>query len=251
MPSNSHRYLQETYIEGKSSLFKEHHLQDPLCSVFTILNLKRDLSGEKHWSQVGLVTPSGLALEPMMDLDGNTLFPLLHPKRPILRVPVVIWPPLVQAKAPAMPKSQRPCLGRALPCYSYSSVTNSSQQIKQLLCCFGASIDFLQSLQKDLVFDAEIYVSSDGLYGKFDASKNNWTGIVGEIISGKADLALDLSITMNRSQYINMIYPNIATALNILVQKEFSHGKSGKLKAISKFVFSVCSTATKKLSISI
>lgn len=100
-------------------------------------------------------------------------------------------------------------------------------------------------MQKDLVFDAEIYVSSDGLYGKFDTSKNSWTGIVGEIISGKADLALDLSITMNRSQYINMIYPNIATALNILVQKEFSRGKSGKLKAISKFVFSVCSTATK------
>ena len=211
-------------------------MQDPLGSVFIVLNLKRGLSGEKHWSQVGLITPSGLALEPIMDLNGNTLFPFLRPRRPILRVPVVIWPPLVQAKPPAMPKSQRPCLGRALPCYNYSSVTNSTQQTRQLLCCFGASIDFLQSLQKDLVFDAEIYVSPDGLYGKFDPSKNNWTGIVGEIISGKADLALDLSITMNRSQYINMIYPNIATALNILVKKEFSHGESGKLKAISKFV---------------
>lgn len=227
-------------------MFKEHHLQDPLVSVFIILNLKRDLSGEKRWSQVGLVTPSGLALEPIMDLDGNTLFPLLHPKRPILRVPVVIWPPLVQAKSPAMPKSPRPCLGRALPCYNYSSVTNSTQQIRQLLCCFGASIDFLQSLQKDLVFDTEIYVSSDGLYGKFDASKNNWTGIMGEIISGKADLALDLSITMKRSQYINMIYPNIATALNILVEKEFSHGESGKLKAINTEIhLSGCSTVTK------
>lgn len=218
-----YRHLKEIFFTGESSLFREYSLPDQHGSVFNIWNLKKDLDGRKHWSQVGLITPSGLALEPIMGLNGNTLTPLLHPRRPILRVPVVLSSSLVEAKDPALAENRRTCVGRALPCRA----RNSTQQGEGLLCCFGASIDFLKFLQRDLGFDTEIYLTPDGQYGKLDPSKGKWTGIVNEIVSGKADLAIDLSVSMQRSKFIDMLYPNVPTALNILVKTENSHGKQG------------------------
>ena len=225
--------MKETDIREKSSLLRKHLFPDNPRSVFTIWNLKRDLDGEKHWLQAGLATPSGLALEPITDLSGNTHFPFLHPRRPVLRVPVVKWPPLVQAKDPALAENQKTCLGRALPCYKYLSVENSTRQERKLMCCFGASIDFLKFLQRDLGFDTEIYFAPDGQYGKFDPSKGTWSGVVGEIISGKADLALDLTDNMHREQFIDQLYPSVASAMNILVQKNFSHGEEGDCSSLS------------------
>ena len=206
-------------------MFRKDVISNQLSSAFNIWNLKRDLDNGKHWLQAGLVTPSGLALDPVLDLRGNTLFPLLHPRRPILRVPVVLSPSTVEAKDPASAGDHRTCVGRALPCYK--SVGNSSQESQKLLCCFGASIDFLKFLQKDLGFDSEIYLMPDGQYGKFDLSRDKWSGVVNELISGKADLGLDLSVNMQRSKVIDMPYPNVQTALNILVKKDYSHGRQG------------------------
>lgn len=224
------RYLQETNIIGKSSLFRKHVLSNQLNSAFNIWNLRRDLDNRNHWLQTGMVTPSGLALDPVLDLRGNTLFPLLNPRRPILRVPVVLSPSTVEAKDPALAGDHRTCVGRALPCYKSVGEGNSSQQTQELLCCFGASIDFLKFLQKDLGFDSQIYLMPDGQYGKFDPSRDKWSGVVNELISGKADLGLDLSVNMQRLKVIDMPYPNVPTALNILVKKDYSHGRQGTCK---------------------
>lgn len=222
-----YRHLKETHFSGKSSLFRDHFLSEHLHSVFDIWNLRKDLDGRKHWLLVGLATPSGLALEPIVDLNDNTLFPLIHPRRPILRVSVVLWPPLVQAEDPAVAENHKTCVGRALPCYKYVSVENSTKQAKELLCCFGASIDFLKFLQRDLGFDTEIYLTPDEQYGKLNTVTGTWNGIMNEIISGKADLALDLSMNMDRAKVVHMVYPCIASAMNILVQKQHSNGEQG------------------------
>lgn len=219
--------MRKTHLSGESLLFRDHHLSDELHSVFNIWNLRKDLDGRKHWFQVGLATPSGLALEPVVDLNGHTLFPLLHPRRPILRVPVVLWPPLVQAEDPAVAENLKACVGRALPCYKYANVENTTKRTKQLLCCFGASIDFLKFLQRDLGFDTEIYLTPDGKYGTFDSVNGTWNGIMNELISGKADLALDLASSMERETFIDMIYPCIPSAMNILVEKQHNYGEQG------------------------
>ncbi|KAL9978811.1 hypothetical protein ACROYT_G016377 [Oculina patagonica] len=217
--------LKKTHFSGESLLFRDHFLSDHLHSVFIIWNLRRDLDGRKHWFQVGLATPSGLALEPIVDLNGHTLSPLLNPRRPLLRVPVVLWPPLVQAEDPSVAETRETCAGRALPCYKYASVKNSTRRTKQLLCCFGASIDFLKFLQRDLGFDTEIYLTPDGQYGKSDSVNGTWNGIVNELISGKADLALDLAESMDREKVIQTVYPCIASAMNILVEKQRNYGE--------------------------
>lgn len=228
----SYRYLKEAHFDGKSALFRDHLLSDPPHTVFNIWNLRRDLDGRKHWFQSGLVTPSGIALESIVDLSGGTVFPLLHPLRPTLRVPVVLWPPLVQAEHPAVAENLQTCVGRALPCYNYTNVENST---KQLLCCYGASIDFLKFLQRDLGFDTEIYITPDGEYGKLDIINGTWNGIINELISGNADLALDLAGSMERAKVVDMLYPCIASAMNILVQKQQNYGEQGLCNRIKRF----------------
>ena len=228
------RYLKEAHFDGKSSLFRDHLLSDQPHTVFNIWNLRRDLDGRKHWFQSGLVTPSGIALEPIVDLSGGTVFPLLHPLRPTLRVPVVLWPPLVQADDPAITGNLQTCVGRALPCYKYTNEENSTWTTKKLLCCYGASIDFLKFLQRDLGFDTEIYITPDGQYGKLDIVNGTWNGIMNEILSGKADLALDLAGSRERAKVVDMLYPCIASAMNILVQKQQNYGEQGLWKKIQQ-----------------
>ena len=133
----------------------------------------------------------------------------------------------MQAEDPAVAENHQTCVGRALPCYKYAHVKQSTRREKQLLCCFGASIDFLKFLQRDLGFDAEIYLTPDGQYGKLDIVNGTWNGIVNELISGKVDLALDLADNMDREKVISTVYPCIASAMNILVEKQHNYGEQG------------------------
>ena len=55
-----------------------------------------------------------------------------------------------------------------------------------MFCCYGASLDFLSFLQKDLNFEAYIYFTPDGKYGVYNSSAGEWNGIVQELISGRA-----------------------------------------------------------------
>ncbi|XP_068706012.1 glutamate receptor ionotropic, NMDA 1-like [Montipora foliosa] len=222
------RYLKEIHITGRSSLFKKQSLADQSQHglTFYIWDLKVDLNKKKHWVQVGLITASGLALEPLQGLSGNKMFPLLSPRRPTLRVSVVLSPPYVSAQDPSS-ESHEPCAGRAVPCYEYI-FTNSTKKTKKLWCCFGASIDFMKFLQRDLGFNTNIYLAPDGQHGKFNQSKGTWSGIVNEIICGRADLGLDLAVNMKRSQVVEMINPTVSSSLNILVKKEYSQPKEAK-----------------------
>lgn len=229
-------------------MFRDHFLSDQPHTVFNIWNLRRDLDGRKHWFQSGLITPFGIALESIVDLSGDTVFPLLHPMRPTLRVPVVLWPPLVQAEDPAVAENHQTCVGRALPCYKYTNVENSTWRTKQLLCCYGASIDFLKFLQRDLGFDTEIYITPDGQYGKLNVVNGTWNGIINEIISGKADLALDLAGSLERAKAVDMLYPCIASAMNILVQKQQNYGEQGLCNRIQQFPLCVV-TKTKVITL--
>ncbi|XP_068706069.1 glutamate receptor ionotropic, NMDA 1-like isoform X2 [Montipora foliosa] len=232
------RYLKEIHITGRSSLFKKQSLSDQSqCGLtFYIWDLKVDLNKKKHWVQVGLITASGLALETLQGLSGNKMFPLLSPRRPTLRVSVVLSPPYVSAQDPSS-ESHEPCAGRAVPCYKYI-FTNSTKKTKKLLCCFGASIDFMKFLQRDLGFNTNIYLALDGRHGKFNPSKGTWSGIINEIICGRADLGLDLAVNMKPSQVVEMINPTVSSSLNILVKKEYSQPKEDSMSYVWGVAFS-------------
>ncbi|GIX69974.1 glutamate receptor 1 [Caerostris extrusa] len=54
----------------------------------------------------------------------------------------------------------------------------------------------------------QLILVEDGMYGKFDSSKERWSGMIGEIIQGKADIAIaDLAVTGNRHRVVDFTDP--------------------------------------------
>ncbi|XP_076874423.1 glutamate receptor ionotropic, NMDA 3A [Brachyhypopomus gauderio] len=84
-------------------------------------------------------------------------------------------------------------------------------------CCYGYCIDLLEKLAEDMGFDFDLYIVGDGKYG---AVKNGrWTGLVGDLMSGAAHLAVtSFSINSARSQVIDFTSPFFSTSLGILVR---------------------------------
>lgn len=226
-------------MKGKTSLFEKPSVHETSPTTFEIWNLRRNQNTSKHWALVGLRTPTGLALDTVMAPNGSTLVASRVPVTHTLRVPVNEYYPWVQIEGPrADGKGMLYCLGRGQLCYRFENASRTSA--KTTLCCLGASIDLLVMIQNELGFRSEIYFTPDGNYGDFDEETQSWNGIVQEVISGRADFAIDISMNALREEYLDFANPFIHLALNVLVLKdpETNQGKacSDELKADSRNV---------------
>ncbi|XP_063056441.1 glutamate receptor ionotropic, NMDA 3B [Engraulis encrasicolus] len=84
-------------------------------------------------------------------------------------------------------------------------------------CCYGYCIDLLEKLAEDLRFDFDLYIVGDGKYGAWKGGR--WTGLVGDLLSGVADMAVtSFSINSARSRVIDFTSPFFSTSLGILVR---------------------------------
>lgn len=71
----------------------------------------------------------------------------------------------------------------------------------------GFLLDLLKLLAQDLKFTYHLYQVPDQAYGSFDSVTGQWSGIVGELTSKKADFALSaMTITPLREQYIDFTH---------------------------------------------
>lgn len=83
-------------------------------------------------------------------------------------------------------------------------------------CCYGYCIDLLEKLAEDMGFTFDLYIVGDGKYGGL--KNGRWTGLVGDLLSGSAHLAVtSFSINSARSQVIDFTSPFFSTSLGILV----------------------------------
>lgn len=88
-------------------------------------------------------------------------------------------------------------------------------------CCYGYCIDLLEKLAEDMGFTFDLYIVGDGKYGGF--KNGRWTGLVGDLLSGAAHLAVaSFSINSARSQVIDFTSPFFSTSLGILVSTAIS-----------------------------
>ncbi|XP_051973264.1 glutamate receptor ionotropic, NMDA 3A [Xyrauchen texanus] len=84
-------------------------------------------------------------------------------------------------------------------------------------CCYGYCIDLLEKLAEDMGFHFDLYIVGDGKYGAY--KNGRWTGLVGDLMSGAAHLAVtSFSINSARSQVIDFTSPFFSTSLGILVR---------------------------------
>ncbi len=59
----------------------------------------------------------------------------------------------------------------------------------------------IDEISKILGFNYSVQIVADGSYGSYNAKTDTWNGMIGELLSQKADLAVaDLTITYEREQ---------------------------------------------------
>ncbi|KAI4888084.1 hypothetical protein NFI96_022113 [Prochilodus magdalenae] len=94
---------------------------------------------------------------------------------------------------------------------------NDTVPVELKKCCYGYCIDLLEKLAEDMGFDFDLYIVGDGKYGAY--KNGRWTGLVGDLMSGAAHLAVtSFSINSARSQVIDFTSPFFSTSLGILVR---------------------------------
>ncbi|XP_050585066.1 glutamate receptor ionotropic, kainate 2-like [Bombus affinis] len=84
----------------------------------------------------------------------------------------------------------------------------------------GFGIDIIQELSKMLGFNYTFEVQRDNVYGSYSKKLNKWTGMLGKIIAGEADLAItDLTITAEREGAVDFTMPFMNLGISILYRK--------------------------------
>jgi len=137
-------------------------------------------------------------------LNGAQFFTLInkrdtgsHEKE--LLISTILSEPFVMLK-----EVPQPCMGSFLECYE------------------GYSIDLLKKLSKEVKFKFTIKLVSDGKYGQYDEKTQQWSGMIGELQSQKADLAIaDMVITSERAKVIDFTTPFMKAGITILYKKEY------------------------------
>lgn len=212
---------------------------------FHIWSLQRDALGQPSWATVAEWHSGHL------QMDTKDIWPDLkkhetdqdviiqpggrwHPGLPVsghrLRVVTLIEHPFVftrEADKDGRCPAGRLCLD---PRSNNSDVLNhlfsdleennsSSLPSEMVKCCYGYCIDLLEKLAEDMRFDFELYIVGDGKYG---AQKNGqWTGLVGDLLSGAADMAVtSFSINSARSKVMDFTSPFFSTSLALLVRSK-------------------------------
>ena len=227
------RHVTQKSLSGRSILFDPRALKNK-HPAFTIWNLKRDRDGAKKWFPAGMGATTGLAMEKFTTPNGKLIRPTSQIPKRVIRVAVNDYPPLVN-KIPASAGGE--CFGRFVPCYEKSREDMSPNIPPKMFCCFGASLDFLSFLQKDLNFEAYIYFTPDGKYGVFNSSAGQWNGIVQELISGSATLSLEMCLNSRRAEVLGFAHPTLLLELGILVNKD---GHKGKYLMVSLLLVTSC-----------
>ncbi|CAG5116439.1 unnamed protein product, partial [Candidula unifasciata] len=170
----------------------------------TIVNVQPPMVGEEDqkWRQVGKFTTDGIQMR-HITWPGETIHPPLgRPRRHVLRIVTREELPFVEYRE----ASQNGTCGHfSYICQVFERDENkmriSNVTVKR--CCTGLSIDFLHRLSQTLNFDFVLYEVEDYQWGtKFP--DGTWDGIVGDLRSGKADMAV-ASMTIDEDRRITFM----------------------------------------------
>ncbi|XP_076397079.1 uncharacterized protein LOC100880472 isoform X1 [Megachile rotundata] len=86
-----------------------------------------------------------------------------------------------------------------------------------LMCCYGLSMDLLSLVSRELGFRYDLYLVKDGLFGKRNGSSGTWNGIMGELVSSRAQLAFaPLSVSARRAEVVDFTTPYFFSGVSFL-----------------------------------
>ncbi|XP_076347190.1 glutamate receptor ionotropic, NMDA 3A-like [Tachypleus tridentatus] len=200
-PSNDEHnvFTREAHRSLKRELTSKRFLQGNTNSynsnifpVFDILNLVHSMGG---WKVLGNVSASSVHLDTVLWLGAQRTasWPLGKQR---FRVVTAFAPPFVQESTRV---SSGSCL-MGTPCLQVT--TNRKEELVTIFadyaqgksegirynitCCAGITMDLLTDIARDLHFDYDLYLVSDGMFGTNRGK--GWNGITADLISGAAHL---------------------------------------------------------------
>ncbi|XP_060102581.1 glutamate receptor 2 isoform X2 [Heteronotia binoei] len=84
----------------------------------------------------------------------------------------------------------------------------------------GYCVDLAAEIAKHCGFKYKLTIVGDGKYGARDAETKIWNGMVGELVYGKADIAIaPLTITLVREEVIDFSKPFMSLGISIMIKK--------------------------------
>lgn len=203
---------------------------------FHVLQLqKHDLFEEINWKRIS--TWNGQTLQPCCNemLSQATLGFLPHESRPVIRVPLVEYKPFVvkhkfNEHIGNCPHDMRVCYG-----LKRQAINNTVINRDDRYCCSGLTIDVITYLDNHMSskseesHEFELYFQEEQLYGVYNKENGTWNGIFADILSGKGDVGIDLSLTPQRCLvldcslgYFMSGFNTIATVSKINIEKKDS-----------------------------
>ena len=84
----------------------------------------------------------------------------------------------------------------------------------------GYMVDILDLIETKLDCKFNIQLAEDGNWGNYDETTGTWSGVVGEVINKKVDMAvMDLTIIPAREKGLAFTVPFLYTGMTILYKK--------------------------------
>ncbi|GAA6097714.1 glutamate receptor 1a [Tachysurus ichikawai] len=84
----------------------------------------------------------------------------------------------------------------------------------------GYCVELAAEIAKHVGYEYKLKIVSDGKYGARDPETKMWNGMVGELVYGKADVAVaPLTITLVREEVIDFSKPFMSLGISIMIKK--------------------------------
>lgn len=95
----------------------------------------------------------------------------------------------------------------------------------------GFCVDLIHTLSEMIGFNYTIKTADDKLYGSLDNTTGEWSGMIGELVTQKADVAIgDLTVTQKRESAVDFTVPWMNLGISLLYKKPTK-------KPLSLFIF--------------
>lgn len=208
-------FKQQSFEDGATGRIRFDESGDRLDSDYYIINVVNDtqvIIGSYEYS----VDMSGMDFQ----LDVNAIkwpgnlsaevqvkpFGYYVPTH--LKVVTIEERPFVAVKPPHVNGS---CPVKMQPCPRIVRSMVDGKEREEMFCCEGYCMDLLKELSERLNFTYELYQVSDRSYGSYEFTEDGkkvWNGLVGELVSRKADLTVSpLTINPSRAKVIDFTKP--------------------------------------------
>eukprot|EP00794_Sanderia_malayensis_P020546 gene20546-22567_t len=205
-PSHSSRHLSRKVSDH------ENRTDQNATAIFK-LRPKPDSDEGKTWEEIDLSVPRERQNYATRKLSKLRVA-LANPIEPLLSV---VDLPKTNDKSDA--HAQCGLEGR----FGYRHLNSSSSELVPI-CVYGLNVDVLNYLEKNCEFTSEIRIVKDGLYGSYNKTANNFSGIVGAIFENKADIGIDLSVNVIRKEFIEFTTPYRSMSFGIAYIHRHAYG---------------------------